>query len=180
MQNNNIRQTILSGLFIALGLILPSIFHMFGGAGPALLPMHLPVLMAALVLSPTYAILVGLLTPLFSSLLTGMPPMYPMVIIMSLELATYGGVLAYLVRRRHMNVYLSLIIAMILGRLVAGLVVAVLAAGFGLPMKPLEFIIGAFTTGILGIVIQLFVIPAFDFILKKYLPNYHEVNSKEA
>lgn len=35
-----------SSLFLALGLVVPQLFHLLGGAGPVFLPMHLPVLLA--------------------------------------------------------------------------------------------------------------------------------------
>ena len=40
------RQLTVSGFFIALGLILPMLFHLAGGMGVVFLPMHLPVLLA--------------------------------------------------------------------------------------------------------------------------------------
>jgi hypothetical protein len=39
----NTKKLSLSGLLIALGLIMPMVFHAFGGAGKIFLPMHLTV-----------------------------------------------------------------------------------------------------------------------------------------
>ena len=71
------RQLTVSGFFIALGLILPMLFHLAGGMGVVFLPMHLPVLLAGFFLGPRFGLLVGIITPLLSSLLTGMPPLLP-------------------------------------------------------------------------------------------------------
>mgnify|MGYP000878502134 CR=1 FL=1 len=57
------RKVVLSGLFIAFGVLLPMIFHQFNMGGPAFLPMHIPVLIAGLFLGPTAGLLVGLVTP---------------------------------------------------------------------------------------------------------------------
>lgn len=60
-------------------------FHLIGMTGPITLPMHIPVLIGGLLLSPL-ALLLGIVTPVVSSLLTGMPVIYPMAIIMAFEL----------------------------------------------------------------------------------------------
>ena len=69
---------LVSGSFlIALGVIVPTIFHMTGVGGTIFLPMHIPVLFAGVILGPGLAALVGVLCPLISHLLTGMPPSAP-------------------------------------------------------------------------------------------------------
>ena len=54
-----------AALLIALGLLMPQVFHMIGGqqAGGMFLPMHIPVLMAGLLLGPAYGTAVGVVTP---------------------------------------------------------------------------------------------------------------------
>lgn len=66
MQNKLVKEVVLSGLFIAIGLILPMIFHAFG-LGSTYLPLHIPVLLAGFVISIPFAITVGALTPFLSS-----------------------------------------------------------------------------------------------------------------
>lgn len=162
---NKTREIVYAGLLIALGYVLPIIFHTFSMGGPAFLPMHIPVLIAGLLLSPKIVLLVGVITPILSSLLTGMPPIYPMLPIMIVELATYGVIAAVCFRKYDLGYYKSLIIAMLAGRITAGLVVAVLAIGFGLPMSPIPYVIGAIVTGLPGIAIQLVIVPAFAKML---------------
>lgn len=166
MQKPSLREWILGALFIAIGILLPILFHQIPGGGPMILPMHIPVFMAGLFLSPVVALLVGALTPLLSSLMTGMPPMFPMMVIMIFELAVYGFLTALLLKKTK-NIWISLLSAMVAGRIMAGLVVFVLASFFGLKMKPLLFIQGAILKGLPGIVIQLILIPLCYFLLVK-------------
>jgi len=58
-----------------------------------------------------------------------------------------------------------LIVAMVAGRLAAGLVVYVLALLFGVQINPVIYLQAAVLTGIPGIAIQLLIIP----LLLKYL-----------
>ena len=46
------KQIVLTGLFIALGLVLPMAFHSIPNAGNIFLPMHIPVLLCGLVCGP--------------------------------------------------------------------------------------------------------------------------------
>jgi len=52
-------ELIYSGLFVAFGLILPQLFHLFGGTGPIFLPMHIPVLLAGFFLVLLVSIIVS-------------------------------------------------------------------------------------------------------------------------
>lgn len=161
---------VLSGLFLALGIIMPIFFHFITLSGAIFLPMHIPVLIAGLILGRKYGIIVGSLTPLISSLLTGMPPLVPIpiAIIMAFELAVYGGVIGYLHHDRKLNTFISLIIAQISGRVTVGLVVAVLVSLFGFnKLNPISYVAGSMITGIPGIMTQLIVIPSLFYVLFK-------------
>lgn len=84
------KKMIYGGLLTAVGLVLPQAFHVFGqGVGMAFLPMHLPVMIAGILLGPCYGGLIGLIVPLVSSMLTGMPPV-PKLYFMLVELVAYG------------------------------------------------------------------------------------------
>ncbi len=160
---------VIAGLLIAIGVIVPSIFHSVGIAGNIFLPMHIPVLLGGFLLTPIYALLVGIVTPILNSLLTGMPALFPIAIIMVFELGTYGFVASYFYRKSKMPVILSLILSMILGRVVAGMVVYILAMAFTtVQMKPLLFIQGSVTLGLPGIIIQIILIPIIMLAINKY------------
>ncbi len=163
------KATVSAGLCIALGVLLPIIFHSVPNAGAVFLPMHIPVLLCGLVCGPVYGLACGLLTPLLSSLLTGMPPaaMLPQMLC---ELAVYGFVSGILMRRlrtgKHAaDVWLSLVGAMLAGRLVYGTLNALIfrAGEYSLSV----WLSAAFVTGLPGIAIQLVLIPPLVLALER-------------
>ena len=162
-----------AAFFIAMGIVLPMGFHFFQMAGPIFLPMHIPALLAGFFLSPLPAVMVGLLTPLLSSVLTGMPPFFPMAVIMMVELAAYAGLVSLsrrwrLSENRNLAQIFCLLIAMIGGRIVAGLVVFILSLTVaGIQLSPLPYMIGAVTKGLPGIIVQLIFIPSLLLLLNK-------------
>ena len=162
------RDLVVAALILALGIIIPGIFHSTGIPGKVFLPMHIPVLLGGFMLPPSLAFLVGIMTPLLSSLLTGMPALFPMAVIMIFELGFYGLIASILNRKLNVSVIGSLLIAMVVGRVVAGLVVFVLVALFGQEMDPLLFIKGGVITGLPGIVIQVVLIPTLMHLINRY------------
>jgi riboflavin transporter FmnP len=157
-----------NALFLALAVLLPIGFHAIGIGGRALLPMHLPVLLAGFVVGPIAGLVVGLLAPGVSFLLTGMPPTYA-VPLMSLELPIYGLVAGIAYRKLHLNIYIALILAMIVGRIMFGVGLLLLGLFMELPYTAAQFFStgGAIVTGIPGIIIQLIVIPLLVAALKR-------------
>ncbi len=162
------KEIVLGGLLLATGLILPMIFHLFGLTGQIALPMHIPVLIGGFFLSPSLALCLGIITPLVSSVLTGMPVLFPMAVIMMFELGTYAFSASVLTSKIKLPAVTSLILAMIVGRTAAGLTVALLVQLFGVKMNPILYIKGAVLTGIPGIIIQLIFIPLLIFVIKAY------------
>ncbi|MGI6362987.1 MAG: ECF transporter S component [Bacillota bacterium] len=90
MKNSTTKKIVLAGLFLALGLLLPSLTGQIPSIGKRLLPMHIPVLLAGFALGGPYGLIVGLITPVLRSALFGMPPLFPNAAAMSFELAAYG------------------------------------------------------------------------------------------
>lgn len=86
-----------TGLFVALGILLPILFHQVSLGGRIFLPMHIPVLLAGALIGPVSGLIVGIISPGLSFLLTGMPPALR-VPLMTLELPIYGLVFGLLVR----------------------------------------------------------------------------------
>lgn len=171
------RDLVLAGLFIALGILIPIVFHLFGqAAGRVFLPMHIPVLLAGFFLMPGYAAIVGLATPLLSSVLTSMPPLYPSATLMAVELCVYGLTASFMYRRlaqkdmkKTVSVILSLIIAMAAGRMAAGLGVWALVGLFSAQMpSPFVYISGGIVTGLPGIVIQIVLIPLIVMAVQSF------------
>jgi uncharacterized membrane protein len=147
------------------------LFHAVGGAGPVFLPMHLPVLIGGFILSPKFATAVGVLTPLISSVLTGMPVLMPMAFIMMVELGIYALTVS-LLKERGINNVITLLSAMILGRIAAGIMVGVFVGIIGIKFAPpITYLIGSITTGIPGIIVQLVFIPILLSAVKKVSPD---------
>ncbi len=166
MSRASLNKLVLSGLFIALGIIVPMVFHTFSLSGSVFLPMHIPVLLCGLICGWQYGLAAGILVPLFGSMLTGMPPIFPVATVMAFELGTYGLV-SGLLSNKKWNVVLSLIAAMLAGRVVMGLANIVFLGLAGKAYAFSAFISGAFITALPGIIIQLILIPVFMTTLKK-------------
>ena len=150
---------ILTSLFIACGLLLPLAFHSFGMGGRTFLPMHLPVFMGGLLLGWLPGLIIGALTPVLSSLLTGMPPLIPSLPMMFVELALFGLVSGYLYHDKRKNIYFSLITAMIVGRLGAAFVLMLFSDILGIKLHPLTYVAATFMTGLAGVIFQIVFIP---------------------
>ncbi len=123
-------------------------------------PMHIPVLLAGFLVGPGSGVVVGLLAPVLSHLLTGMPPTYA-VPLMTLELPFYGLIVGLAYRRFKLNIYLALISAMVTGRIVFGVALFVLGMFMELPYTAAAFFSagGALWVGLPGIVLQLVIVP---------------------
>jgi hypothetical protein len=159
------KQLVLTALFLAIGILLPMVFHSFGISGLVFLPMHIPVLLCGLVCGWSLGGIVGLVLPFISLLLTARPPLYPVGISMALELASYGIVAGLLYKGEKSNIFVALIGAMLAGRLVMGIANVAL---LGLSNETLSaFISGAFVTALPGIILQLVLIPAIVLGLEK-------------
>lgn len=166
-QQKQIRSIVITGLCLGLGLVLPSIFHMFGAvSGQVFLPMHIPALLCGFTAGPVCGLICGVVLPLLSSVVTGMPAFYPMAITMACELAAYGFFSGLLYRRLG-RVYLSLIPAMLAGRAVSGLANWALLGMGGGGYTLSVFLAGAFVKPIPGIIIQLVLVPVLVKALEK-------------
>ncbi|MGI6004344.1 MAG: ECF transporter S component [Christensenellales bacterium] len=155
----SVKNMVLGAVLIALGVLFPQAFHMVG-AGPVFLPMHIPVLLSGFVCGPVIGALAGLVTPLLSSFITGMPPIYPMAVMMMFELGAYGLFAGLLYRKSTaLHVYGALIGAMLIGRAVMGVVKTILLGMAGTPFTFQIFLADAFVTAWPGIVIQLIFVP---------------------
>ena len=171
MTNKTVYNLATAGMLFAMGLALPFLTMHNPQLANILLPMHLPVLLCGLVCGWHYGLAVGFTLPIIRSLIFSMPPLYPQAVTMAFELAVYGfvtGFLYLLLRRKNLvSVYISLISAMILGRIVKGIANAIC---YGLADKGYTFsmfISGAFLEAIPGIIIQLILIPSVVLALKK-------------
>ncbi len=161
---------VLSAGFLTLGLILPFFTAQIREIGNMLLPMHIPVLICGFVCGWQYGLAVGFITPLLRSMVFGMPPMFPTATAMAFELASYGAVSGLLYRalpRKNVSVYISLIGAMIAGRLIWGLINVPIYGIAGKAYSWQIFMGGAFLNAIPGIILQLVMIPIIIIALQR-------------
>lgn len=163
MNKKSVKNLIYSALFLAIGMVLPMLTGQIKEIGDTLLPMHLPVLLCGLICGKWYGLGVGALLPFLRSAVFAMPPIYPNAVYMALELLTYGFVVGLiyscLKKPSLKNIYLSLIPAMLAGRIVWGIAKAVLLGMGGKTFTFLAFITGGFVDSLLGIALQLILIP---------------------
>ena len=151
---NKTKNIVLSSLFLALAMILPFLTGQIPEIGSMLCPLHIPALLAGYFCGWQYGLIVGAMSPLLRSILFSMPPMI-------------SGLLYNILPKKKINIYVSLIIAMIIGRGVWGIVKLAMVgfniSQFGWPM----FISGAFISAIPGIILQLVLIPVLVLTIKK-------------
>lgn len=168
-----IKKLALTSVFIAIGIIIPILFHSVSMFGKIFLPMHIPVILCGIICGPVFGVTAAIMTVILSSIITGMPPLYPMAVIMIFELITYAivsGVIIRLLRNRLntiITLYISLVVAMLLGRLILGIASVIFIGILGTGYSMEAFITGAFVTGLTGIIIQLILIPWLIIILNK-------------
>jgi uncharacterized membrane protein len=167
-----------TALLIAMGVVLPFAFHGLPLGGRIFLPMHIPALIAGLLLGPVAGLIVGVGSPILSVAVTGRPPV-PYLIPMVCELATYGvaagllrpaiervlggrrrGTLAPGARRRTAALFIALALAMVVGRLVWTAVAVWLAPVVGIDARPVAAALAAIGAGWPGMAIQLVLIPS--------------------
>lgn len=153
------------GLFGALSLALPTLFHALGLAGPMFLPMYWPLVTLAFLVPTGRAVLVAASVPLASSVLTGMPlPWPPLVAVMSVELAVQVGLAGALGRPRTGfasmgRIFLVLAFVLVLGRFLHAGGVWLLAQRFQLPAGALAG--ASFLAGWPGVAAMLVFVPVF-------------------
>ncbi len=156
------RRLAYSALFLALALVLPFLTGQIPTIGKALSPMHIPVMLCGFLCGPLWGAAVGAVAPLLRSVLFGMPAMFPGGVAMTFELATYGVLSGWLYRllpRKLWSIYVSLLVAMVGGRLVWGAARYVLAGLSGSAFPFSAFLAGAVTGAIPGIILHIVLIP---------------------
>ncbi len=168
--NTSLRNMVYAAMCLALCLLLPFLTGQIPQIGSALSPMHIPVLLAGFLCGPIWALAVGLIAPLLRFVLFQMPPIFPAGIAMSFELAVYGlisGLLYVKLSKKTINIYLSLIVAMIAGRIVWGAVRAILSGVGDAAFTWSAFLAGAFTNAAPGIILHIILIPLLVIALQR-------------
>lgn len=165
---NSVKRMTLAAVCVALCVVLPIAFHSIPDAGSVFLPMHIPVLICGMICGWPYGFLCGLMGPLVSSALTGMPPIAYLPAMM-VECGVYGLVSGLMLKVVHTkntyaDLYISLVTAMIAGRVVSGIAKALI---FTPGMALSAWVTASFVTALPGIVLQLVFLPTVVFTLMK-------------
>lgn len=164
-----IQKTALAAMFIALSFVLPFFTMQIEKIGDMLCPMHIPVILCGFICGAPWGLLVGIVSPILRSLVMTMPVMFPTAIGMAFELGTYGlmaGLLYNALPKKKQYIYVSLIGAMITGRIVWGIARIVM---FGFDFTKFgwsAFWAGAVVNAIPGIIIQIVLIPVIVILIR--------------
>ena len=182
----HLTRTVTTAVCIALCVVLPMALHYIPGVGSLnlgtlLSPMHLPVLLCGLACGWPYGLACGIFGPLLSSLLTNMPG-WGYLPTMMVELALYGlisGILIQLVHTGRLMVYLyiSLIAAMLAGRIITGIMRALIfAPRVGGAYSLNAWATGYFVSSFPGIILQLILLPVLYMALQraKLIPSRYQ------
>ena len=164
-----VKKSIITAVCIALCVVLPQAFHALPNAGSIYCPMHIPVLLCGLICGWQYGLLCGIAGPLVSALITGMPPaaVLPGMLV---ECAAYGaltGLMMQLVHTKKVypDLYISLLVAMLGGRIISGIAKALIFSAGSYSMT--AWVTGSFVTSLPGIIVHLVLIPSIVYALMK-------------
>lgn len=164
-----VKKSIITAVCIALCVVLPQAFHAIPNAGSIYCPMHIPVLLCGLICGWQYGLLCGITGPLVSALITGMPPaaVLPGMLV---ECAAYGaltGLMMQLVHTKKVypDLYISLLVAMLGGRIISGIAKALIFSAGSYSMT--AWVTGSFVTSLPGIIVHLVLIPSIVYALMK-------------
>ena len=161
---------VLAAFFLALAYVMPFLTGQIPEIGSMLCPMHIPTLLCGFICGWPWGLAVGFIAPLMRSLIIGMPPLFPTAVCMAFEMAVYGAVAGAMHRalpRKKLCIYLSLLTAMLAGRLVWGMSMFVCLGIVGKGFTFAAFLAGAVFNAIPGIIVQIVLIPLLVMALDK-------------
>lgn len=190
-QLSSVKRATMTAICIALCYVLPLAFHALGG-GTYFSPMHIPVLLCGLVCGPGYGLFCGLAGSLICST-TGMPNVTQLPYFLP-ELMTYGlmcGLMMKAIHTKHTlaDVYISMIVSMITGRIIGGIAQAltVQLLGTGVVFNISIWATSYFVSAIPGIIAHLVIVPILyttlakaKLIPRRYDPAKNTENQKRS
>ena len=169
MRRETLFKITLSAFFIALAYVLPFLTGQIPQIGSMLCPMHIPVILCGFICGWKYGLVVGLVVPILRSLTLSMPPLFPTATCMTFELSTYGalsGLLYNLLPKKKINIYSSLLISMIVGRIVWGITMMICLNINGSTFTFSAFLSGSIINALPGIILQIILIPILIMALE--------------
>ena len=169
MKKSNILKLTYSAVCLALAMLLPLLTWHDTMLGNMFSLMHLPILLCGFICGWEWGLPVGFIAPLLRSVLFGMPPLFPTAVAMAFELAVYGllaGLLYKIFPKKNGFIYISLIAAMIGGRIVGGLVQFIIAGFKNTSYTFSAFFTAYFVNAIPGIILQIILVPLIVMALR--------------
>mgnify|MGYP001240491669 CR=1 FL=1 len=161
-------------VFTALSVLTPWLFHQVPAAGPTFLPMHFFIFAAALACGWQAGLIVGLLTPLASFAISGMPAMTVLPQI-AVEVAAYGAIAGLLRQKFNLKPVWALLGAMVGGRVALLLAVVIVQAvtghvysPLGASATPFSAVWNTIAQSWPGMLIQLAIIPAAFWAIERF------------
>lgn len=170
----SIKVQTLSALFaIISAVVLPQIFHILGTIsglgtipGDVFLPMHLPIILVGLLAGPYAGAISGLLAPVVSFSLSGMPNII-ILPFMVIELFAYG-LTSGILRNIKIPTILKVFISQICGRVAFLLSILTSVYISGNNSISINAILNSLRSGIFGIVIQLILFPLIIYRIENF------------
>ncbi|OGN98771.1 MAG: hypothetical protein A2Y89_05725 [Chloroflexi bacterium RBG_13_51_18] len=170
----NVKTYGIIAVFVMLSVLTPWLFHQFQFAGATYLPMHFFVFVAALTCGWQAGVIVGLLTPLASYAVTGMPALTVLPQI-AVEVTVYGMLAGLLRQKLNLRIIWSVLGAMVGGRIALLIAVAIVQAITGnvySPLGPTATTFSAVWNTVAqswpGMLIQLALIPVAFWAVSRY------------
>ncbi len=174
-------QTIATIAAVAFSVLLPQLVHMLGNPnaygsdlGTMLLPMYLPVMLVGFIAGPWAGLITGLIAPVLSNVLTGMPA-YAILSYITVEIAAHGFI-SGAIRNMKLNIFVKVLLVQFGARAVSA--AALLLATRVLNISALNeiIIISRVKLGVVGIILQLLLIPLIVYIVRKAMDNEASAN----
>lgn len=159
-----------AALCLGLCMVLPFLTGQIPEIGSMLSPMHIPVLICGFVCGWYYGGIVGFIAPLLRFMLFQMPPIYPVGMAMACELAMYGiatGLLYKMLPKKIPFIYINLVISMLMGRVVWGIVRALMTTFSDTEFTWAAFMSGAFINAVPALILHIVLIPVVIIGLRK-------------
>ena len=166
---STIKSSTITALCMSLCAVLPYALHAIPNAGSIFCPIHIPILLCGIICGWRYGLLCGLVGPLLSSQLSGMPS--PALLpAMMVECCAYGviaglGMKFIHTKSTYTDLYVSLITAMLTGRILAGLFRGFIFSRGAFMIT--TWVTGYFVTSIPGIITQIVLLPTIVFALMR-------------
>lgn len=165
------RKIVLSIILFFIALVIQSGIKVSPNFVTVLRPVHIVVILCGFLCGPIAAMILGFLIPPMSSMLFSVPAVFPAGLVTAFELAAYGFFTGYIygfVRKNTVNIYVTMISSMLLGRLVLGAAMFFVGIASTNKFTLQMYVSEAFTSCFLGMILHLAVIPPIVLIFERF------------